>query len=89
MINNFIPFLSHHHGNWITSLYSVEAIAAISENTWDANKECVISAYNNQFEYAAEEDPALTSTILLYQDNSVNTRNTSLDPVMRHIPPTL
>ena len=35
MVKNSIPYITHHYGEWTTSLFSTEAIASSGGDTWD------------------------------------------------------
>ena len=63
MIGNLIPYLTHHEGEWISTLFSAKSLGSNIDNIWDVKKICVIGAYSAEFDFAAEDNPIISAAI--------------------------
>ena len=92
MTNNLIPYIKVYYGKWATSLFSAEFIAASSGNTWDEERDCIIGTYDDEFDFAAEDDPNLTAIILVFQTNKEKKNidsNGPIDTIVQPLPANL
>ena len=87
MIGNFIPYLIYHEGKWIETLFSAESLMANSGNKWDENRGYIKWAYDNEFDYTAEDDPIISAIIEYMPIADIKTINSSaLNTVLPHHP---
>ena len=63
MIGNFIPYLIYHAGKMIETLFSTESLEINSGNKWDKKRGCVNGAYDDEFDYTAEDGPIISPAI--------------------------
>ena len=63
MIGSFIPYLFYHEGTWIKKLFSVESLIANSGNKWNEKRGYVKGAYNDEFDYVADDNSIISAAI--------------------------
>ena len=79
MITNLIPYLIHHEGECITSFFSPDDLTKNAGNILDVERGCVYGAYDEEFDFATEEDTMITAAIAHMMANNQNTEHQPLN----------
>ena len=72
MITYTTPYLVYHEGEWI-NFFILEYLIANAEIVWNKNRGYVTGVYDDEFDFATEEDPFITETIDYVIANGDNT----------------